>query len=294
MPVRHTAVPAGTSILRSRSLAIPDGKGNAGYKEPICFIVSEPFRQWHSVSTQNQRRQNEESRSLIGQVLWLTHGNMKADRNSTMGNRSLFRSAFVFSGAASSESSGTSSESGSNILIAYFSVPEDVDTNGADAVAGASIVVKDGEIMGNVQFMAGIIQETVGGDLFRIETVQQYPLDHDPLVDQAAEEQDEDARPELATHIENPDQYDTIILGCPNWWGDMPQALYTFLEEYDFSGKTIIPFCPHGGSGFSRTERTIAALQPDAIVSENGLTISRNVVADSEEDIIAWAEGLGL
>lgn len=196
--------------------------------------------------------------------------------------------------AASSESSGTSSESGSNILIAYFSVPEDVDTNGADAVAGASIVVKDGEIMGNVQFMAGIIQETVGGDLFRIETVQQYPLDHDSLVDQAAEEQDEDARPELATHIENPDQYDTIILGYPNWWGDIPQALYTFLEEYDFSGKTIIPFCPHGGSGFSRTERTIAELQPDAIVSENGLTISRNVVADSEADIIAWAEGLGL
>ena len=196
--------------------------------------------------------------------------------------------------AESSERSGTSSESGSNILIAYFSVPEDVDTNGADAVAGASVVVKDGEIMGNVQFMAGIIQETVGGDLFRIETVQQYPLDHDPLVDQAAEEQDEDARPELATHIEIPDQYDTIILGCPNWWGDMPQALYTFLEEDDFSGKTIIPFCPHGGSGFSRTERTIAALQPDAIVSENGLTISRNVVADSEEDIIAWAEGLGL
>ena len=74
----------------------------------------------------------------------------------------------------------------------------------------------------------------------------------------------------------------------------MPQALYTFLEEYDFSDKTIIPFCPHGGSGFSRTESTIARLQPGAVVSENGLTVSRNDVADSAAEIRAWAEGLSL
>ena len=148
--------------------------------------------------------------------------------------------------------------------------------------------------MGNVEYMASIIQSTVGGDLFRIETVEQYPLDHDPLVDQAAQEQDEDARPELSTHIENLEQYDTIFLGYPNWWGDMPQALYTFLEEYDFSGKTIIPFCPHGGSGFSRTESTIAELQPGAIVSENGLTVSRNDVAGSRDEVAQWAAGFGL
>lgn len=98
----------------------------------------------------------------------------------------------------------TSLSSDSNILIAYFTMPEDVDTEGVDAIAGASIVVRDGIVMGNVEYMASVIQETVGGDLFQIETVEQYPLDHDPLVDQAAEEQDEDARPELATHIENP------------------------------------------------------------------------------------------
>lgn len=188
----------------------------------------------------------------------------------------------------------TSLSSDSNILIAYFTMPEDVDTEGVDAIAGASIVVRDGMVMGNVEYMASVIQETVGGDLFQIETVEQYPLDHDPLVDQAAEEQDEDARPELATHIENLDSYDTIFLGYPNWWGDMPQALYTFLEEYDFSGKTIIPFCPHGGSGFSRTESTIAELQPGATVSENGLTISRNDVAGSHDQIEQWAAGLGI
>ena len=180
----------------------------------------------------------------------------------------------------------------SNVLIAYFSVPEDVDTEGIDANAGASIVVRDGQVMGNLEYMANVIQQTIGGDLFRIETVEEYPLDHEPLVDQAAEEQDEEARPELSTQIENPDQYDTILLGYPNWWGDMPMALYTFLEEYDFSGKTIIPFTAHGGSGFSDTVDTIAELQPDAEVSDEGLSISRNDVAEAQEEISSWAQGL--
>lgn len=124
-------------------------------------------------------------------------------------------------------------------------MPEDVDPAGADAVAGASIVVRDGEILGNVEYMARTIQQAVGGDLLRIETAEEYPLEHEALVDFAAEEQEAGARPALATQIENLGQYDTIFLGYPNWWGDMPQALYTFLESYDLSGKTIIPFCPH-------------------------------------------------
>lgn len=198
-------------------------------------------------------------------------------------------------GDTASSDTGTAQEGqseSSNVLIAYFSVPEDVDTEGIDANAGASIVVRDGQVMGNLEYMANVIQQTIGGDLFRIETVEEYPLDHEPLVDQAAEEQDEEARSELSTQIENPDQYDTILLGYPNWWGDMPMALYTFLEEYDFSGKTIIPFTAHGGSGFSDTVDTIAELQPDAEVSEEGLSISRNDVADAQEEISSWAQGL--
>lgn len=183
---------------------------------------------------------------------------------------------------------------GSSILIACFTMPEDVDPAGADAVAGASIVVRDGEILGNVEYMARTIQQAVGGDLLRIETAEEYPLEHEALVDFAAEEQEAGARPELATQIENLEQYDTIFLGYPNWWGDMPQALYTFLESYDLSGKTIIPFCPHGGSGFSRTQSTIAELQPNATVREDGLALSRNDVADSAEQVTAWAQGLGL
>ena len=123
--------------------------------------------------------------------------------------------------------------------------------------------------------------------------MQQYPLEHEPLVDLAAEEQDAGARPELSSPIEDPGQYDVIFLGYPNWWGDMPQALYTFLEEYDFSGKTIIPFTTHGGSGFSRTISTIAELQPGANVVEQGLSISRNSVTDAQSDVENWVAGLG-
>ena len=182
----------------------------------------------------------------------------------------------------------------SHILIVYFSVPEDVDTSGTDAVAGASVVVKDSEKMGNTEYVAKLIQQTVGGDLFRIETVEEYPLDHDPLVDQAAEEQDDALRPELKNHVENFEQYETVILGFPNWWADLPMPVYTFLEGYDFGAKTIIPFVTHGGSGFSGTLRTISELQPGAHVSDNTLSLSRNAVADSEEDVIAWVQSLGL
>lgn len=195
---------------------------------------------------------------------------------------------------SSTDSSGQSDIKSSNILIAYFTMPEDVNTAGVDAVATASIVVKDGKALGNTQYMAQVIQQTAGGDLFSIESVQQYPLDHSPLVDQAADEKKKNARPELSTHMENINDYDVIFLGYPNWWGDLPMPLYTFLEEYDFSGKTIIPFCPHGGSGFSGTVSTIAEMQPKAIVSQDGFIISRNEVVDSEADVAAWVKGLDL
>lgn len=188
--------------------------------------------------------------------------------------------------------SGESQSTGANVLIAYFSIPEDVDTT--DAIAGASIVVRDGEKLGNTEYVAELIQETVGGDLFRIETVEEYPLDHDPLVDQAADEQDAEARPELATHVENFGQYEYVFLGFPNWWGDMPMAVYSFLEEYDFGAKTIIPFITHGGSGASRTVDTISEPQPGALMMGNELVLSRNDVAESEETVVEWAQGLGI
>ena len=181
----------------------------------------------------------------------------------------------------------------SNVLIAYFSVPEDVDTEGIDANAGASIVVREGQVMGNLEYMADVIQQTIGGDLFRIETVEEYPLDHEPLVDQAAEEQDEEARPELSIQIENPDQYGTILLGYPNWWADLPMPLYSFFDEYDLSGKTIIPFNSHNGSRFSNTISTIQELEPDATVIEDGFTVNERDVPDAAGDIADWLDEIG-
>lgn len=182
----------------------------------------------------------------------------------------------------------------SKILIAYFSAPEDVSTEGVDAVSGASIVIKDGEKLGNTQYVAQIIHDTIGGDLFRIETVSSYPLEHDALLDYASNEQSSNARPELTTVVENFEEYDTILLGYPNWWYDMPMAIYSFLESYDFAGKTIIPFVTHGGSRASGSLETIAELTPGAIIYDNSLILSRNEVAGSEKEVRHWAESLGL
>ena len=218
-------------------------------------------------------------------------GSASVKNNQTTKNDSTEKSSDIDSSSNAVTEAVQNNTDNENILIAYFSVPENVDTDGIDANSGASIVVKNKDVLGNMQYMAMTIQEAIGGELFRIETTEEYPLEHETLVNQAKEEQNEDARPELATHIENVEQYNIIFLGYPNWWGDMPQPLYTFLEEYDFSGKTIIPFNSHGGSGFSNTIEEIKKLPPNATVKADGLSISRNDVADSEQEITDWAKG---
>lgn len=176
------------------------------------------------------------------------------------------------------------------ILIAYFTAAEN---SGVDAVASASYTTLDGEAVGRVQALAERIQQNVGGDLFSIRTSVVYPADGGELIDYAAQEQEENARPELTTHIENLDGYDTIFIGYPNWWADLPMAVYSFFDEYDFSGKTIIPFNVHNGSRFSRTIQTIQELEPDATVVEDGFTVSEQTVAEASEDVAAWLESLG-
>lgn len=184
----------------------------------------------------------------------------------------------------------TEGDENGKILVAYFTFPED----GSDADAGASrVVTADGEVQGNVEYFAKVIAEETGADLFQIQTVQQYPGDHEPLVDQAAEERDSGARPELASHIENLDDYDTIFIGYPIWWYDMPMAMNTFFEEYDFSGKTIVPFSSHGGSGFSTSIDDITAYEPEADILE-GFTAERNDVPISADDLRSWVSGLGI
>ena len=190
-----------------------------------------------------------------------------------------------------SPSEDVPSGEGSHILIAYFGVPE---TDGTDTVANASRVATQDGVVGNTQFIAQAIQQAVGGDLFAIETVQEYPGTHAPLLEFAYNELREDARPELAGQIENLDQYDVIFLGYPNWNADLPMPLYTFLESYDFAGKTIVPFVTHGGSGFSRTISTIQSLQPEATVLEDGFSVARSNVATSAQAAMDWASGLNM
>lgn len=195
-------------------------------------------------------------------------------------------------GADVSDISGTP-EGTSNTLVVYFSMPETTDPDNMTREEDNSVVVIDGEVLGNTQYVAYVIQETTGADIFRIEPETPYPTDHDTLVDLAAEEQDADARPAISGQIENFEQYDTVFVGYPNWWGDMPMILYTFFDTYDFSGKTIIPFNTHGGSGFSNTINTIAGLEPGAAVHTDGFTVSRDNVEDAEPDILAWLESVG-
>ena len=174
-------------------------------------------------------------------------------------------------------------KSGKNLVV-YFSMPDNVDD---------STVVIDGETLGNTQYMAYVIEETVGADIFRIEPETPYPTDHSTLVDLAKEEQNDNARPKIKAKIENFDTYENIFVGYPNWWGDMPMILYSFFDEYDFSGKTIIPFNTHGGSGFSGTISTIKKLEPNAEVLD-GKSISRNDIQDAEQEIVDWVKSLGL
>ncbi len=184
----------------------------------------------------------------------------------------------------------TADTDGSNILIAYFTAGENSDV---DVVSSASVTTVDGEAKGRLRAVADMIQAQTGGTLFSIQTSVDYPGDGGALIDYAAEEQEEDARPELTSHIENPDDYDVIFIGYPTWWYDMPQALYSFFDEYDFSGKTIIPFNVHNGSRFSGTIETIQDLEPDAEVITDGFTVSERDVAGAAGDVADWLGGLG-
>lgn len=175
-------------------------------------------------------------------------------------------------------------------LVAYFSVPE---TDGVDASSGASRVVAGERTMGNTEYVARLISEATGGELFEIKTVRTYPGSHQALIDAAKEEADAKARPQLATHIENLDEYGTVFIGFPNWWYDMPMPIYSFLDEYDFSGKTIVPFCTHGGSRFSQAVGTIRQMERDATVLD-GYAVARDRVPESKESLLKWLEKTGL
>lgn len=141
--------------------------------------------------------------------------------------------------------------------------------------------------VGNTEVAAGILQELTDADLFKIEQVQPYAKGYNQCIAQAQEDQKRDARPELKAYPESIDAYDTIYLGFPNYWSNMPMAVFTFLEHFDFNGKTIKPFCTHEGSGMGRSEKDIKRLCPNAKV-EKGLAIYGSSVSRSRKDFEKW------
>lgn len=150
-----------------------------------------------------------------------------------------------------------------NILVAYFSHS------------------------GNTQVIANQIYESVGGDIFKIVTADPYPTNYNAVVNLAKQEQKNDYRPELATKVENMDSYDVIFVGYPNWWATMPMAVFTFLEEYDFSGKTIIPFCTHEGSALGRSVDDITELCSQSTILD-GLAVRGRDVKNAQNKVSEW------
>ena len=165
-----------------------------------------------------------------------------------------------------------------------------------DAISSASVTEVDGEAKGLVRTIAEDIQAVTGGDLFSIETSVDYPGDINDLIEYASGEQDEDVRPELTSHIENLDEYDTIFVGYPLWWGEMPMIVRGFLENYDFDGKTVVPFCTHGGSGLSGTVQTVTELCTGADISD-GFAISGETAQiereTAQENVTQWLKDGG-
>lgn len=190
------------------------------------------------------------------------------------------------------ELSFTQNYSGKKILIAYFTwadntfvaEPSSVDIN---ATTSASVLPP-----GDAGLIARWIQEETGGDLFSIITENKYSSNYDECLNKARAERDNNERPTLVGKVNNMNDYDVIFLGFPNWWYTCPMAVFTFLESYNFSGKTIIPFCAHGTGGLSRTIRDIKRIIPNDCEILDAIGIYRPEVRNSRSRIINWVKSL--
>jgi flavodoxin len=171
----------------------------------------------------------------------------------------------------------------SKCLIAYFSRP------GNNYVNGTIVNLP----VGNTEVVAKMIQEMTGGDLWHIEVVNSYPADYTETTEVAQQELHTNARPKLTRHLESMASYDVIFLGHPNWWGTMPMPVFSFLEEYDFAGKTIAPFCTHEGSGQGRSLTDIRKMCPRSTVFE-GLAIRGGEVKKAQNEVAGWLREMGL
>lgn len=171
----------------------------------------------------------------------------------------------------------------SKILVVYYS------RAGQNYVSGTirSLTV------GNTETAAKKAALLAGAEVFSIETVKPYPADYNETTKVAQDELRRMARPQLVGAVANLADYGVVVLGYPNWWGTMPMAVYTFLESYDWAGKTILPFCTHEGSGLGRSEAEVRRVCPRATVLP-GLALKGSDVGRSDEALRRWLAGAGV
>ncbi len=196
---------------------------------------------------------------------------------------SFFPNPFANSVSTDKISPGMVSMTGeSDVLIAYFSLAGNrvYSSDAVDAVSSASLKVRDDQVLGHAEILALAAHEATDGNLFFIEVSEKYPETYGDTMNRHRSEFFENARPELVTQVERMDRYNTVVLIYPNWMSRLPQAVLTFLEEYDFSGKKIIPIATSQGLGLGSTPEQITSACPDATVI-NGLS-ARNENAVSE------------
>ncbi len=176
----------------------------------------------------------------------------------------------------------------SGILVAYFSWADNaILEDDVDAVTSPSVIPP-----GNVQQLAGWVQDETGGDLFAIRVTDPYPNDWDECLDRAHQEREEDARPELVENVDNLDQYDVIFLGYPNWWYGVPMPLLTFFENNDFSGKQVYLFCSHGTGGLANSVEIITEAADGADISDNIFDCYEEDASGSQGEIENWIRSI--
>jgi flavodoxin len=144
---------------------------------------------------------------------------------------------------------------------------------------------------GNTRVIAHLIHENIGGDIFEIVAVDPYPSDYDAVVEKARKELREEYRPKLKTKVESMESYNVVFVGYPIWWGTIPMPVATFLSEYDFSGKTIIPFCTHEGSSLGRSVTDIKELCPQSTILE-GLAVRGRDVKNAQNEVSEWLRNI--
>lgn len=192
------------------------------------------------------------------------------------------------------EANGVLKEQSKNgVLIVYFSRFGNTEyPDNIDASTSASIVI-DNNTFGTTEYLAGIIQERTGGDLHLIRTQKPYPADFDELREQNHSEMDEEYLPPLMESNLDMSQYNMVFIGYPVWAADVPQAVLSFLNEYDLSEKTVIPFCTHDGYGAGNSYSTIREVS-HAAESPEGLAIEAKDVRDAADTVAAWLENVNI